>query len=90
MPSRLRRQATAVVFFLIVWYATKRSGLRLKYGIYWDGDKNPHCPSCRTPLANYNEYTVGKGYYCNPCEKVFPLADVSGKSVEPLKAIAEL
>jgi hypothetical protein len=75
-----------------VWrLSTKRSSLRLKYGIYWDKDKNPHCPSCKTPLASYNNYAQhGPGYWCRPCKGHFRLADASGKNVEPAHAVSEL
>lgn len=80
-----------VIFFFIVWLNAKKELLRLKYGIYWDKDKNPHCPSCKTPVATYGYYsTDGYGYYCKPCNKVFPLADASGNNLEPTQVLAEL
>ena len=70
---------------------SKSDTLRLKYDIYWDRHKNPHCPSCKKPLSAYNEYMYsGKGYYCKPCKKVFPLTDVHGNRVEPAQALSEL
>jgi hypothetical protein len=76
----------------IVWLLSKKPPqLQLKYGIYWDKDKNPHCPSCQKPVAAYGEYSMlGKGYYCKPCNKVFPLADASGNNIDPKIAISEL
>lgn len=75
----------------LIWLLSKKPPqFRLKYGIYWDKDKNPHCPSCKTPVAAYNEYQSGKGYYCKPCKKVFPLADASGNDIDPKIAINEL
>ena len=81
-----------VVFFIVAWLTTKSaSAFRLKYGIYWDKGKNPHCPSCKTPLAAYGNYKYsGLGYFCTPCKKVFKLADASGNNVEPARAITEL
>lgn len=74
----------------LVWLLSKRQQFRLKYGIYWDKDKNPHCPSCKTPVAAYSNYQSGKGYYCKPCKKVFPLADAFGHDIDPTIAINEL
>lgn len=74
----------------LIYTATKKPSFRLRYGIYWDSEKNPHCPSCKTPVAAYNKYQSGTGYYCKPCSKVFPLADASGKDIDPAKAISEL
>ena len=83
--------ALNVIFLVVVWLTSKKEPFRLKYGIYWDKDKNPHCPSCKIPVATYGEYQVGgKGYYCKPCNKVFALADASGNNIDPVKALAEL
>lgn len=80
-----------IVFLLVVWSTSKKEPFRLKYGIYWDKEKNPHCPSCKIPVAAYGDYqTSGKGYYCKPCKKIFALADASGKDIDPAKALAEL
>ena len=62
----------------------------LKYGIYWDGDKNPHCPNCKIPISGYSEYLEGRGYYCKPCEKIFPLTDINGNNISPEQVIREL
>ncbi len=78
------------IFLLVVWGTSKKEPFRLKYGIYWDKDKNAHCPSCQKPIATYGEYAAGKGYYCKPCGKVFPLADASGNDIEPAKVLSEL
>jgi len=68
----------------------KKPEFRLKYGIYWDSDKNPHCPNCKIPVAGYSEYQVGKGYYCKPCNKVFPLQDSAGNDINPTQVVSEL
>jgi hypothetical protein len=64
--------------------------LTLKYGIYWDKNKNSHCPSCKTPVI-YGEYYVGgTGYKCIPCKKVYPLADNLGNKLTPDQALSLL
>ena len=76
---------------VFVWAAfAKRDALRVKYGIYWDREKNPHCPNCKIPIGAYGDYTSGKGYYCKPCKNIFRLTDVTGKDVDPNRAVEEL
>jgi hypothetical protein len=78
-------------FLILVWYLAKGDTLRLKYGVYWDRHKNPHCPSCKRPVSGYNTYQFGgKGYFCKPCDKVVALTDVHGKRYEPADVLGEL
>lgn len=80
-----------IAFLLVIWLTSRSENLVLKYGIYWDSQKNPHCPSCKKPLSAYGQYRYsGKGYYCKPCKAVMPLADAQGNRIEPSKAISEL
>jgi hypothetical protein len=79
-----------MVFALVVWHLSKSEPFRLKYSIYWDKHKNPHCPACKIPLGAYGKYTAGTGYYCKPCGKIFSLVDATGKNIEPAAALAEL
>lgn len=79
------------IFALIVWFSSKSDVLRLKYGVYWDRQKNPHCPSCKKPISDYNDYGLsGTGYNCRPCRQIFPLTDATGKPIPPAQAIREL
>ncbi|MBZ4187216.1 hypothetical protein K7B09_12880 [Thermomonas sp. RSS23] len=83
--------ALNVIFFVATWYSSKSDDLRLKYGVYWDKQKNPHCPSCKKPISGYASYQFhGKGYYCKPCNKVFPLTDAQGNTIEPAQVLSEL
>jgi len=51
---------TCTLLYLL-WDKPKK--LTLKYGIEWDGDLNPHCPCCRTPLAGFGlRSTFSQGY----------------------------
>ncbi len=81
-----------ILLVILFWILNNRSApkFKLKYGIYWDSDKNPHCPNCKIPIAGYREYDPGWGYYCKPCGKVFHLTDASGKDIKPEQAIKEL
>jgi len=83
--------ALNIVLVILFWVLHKKPEFKLKYGIYWDNEKNPHCPNCKIPITAYDDYqTDGTGYYCKPCKKVFPLQDASGNDIKPEQAIMEL
>jgi hypothetical protein len=82
--------ALNIVLVALFWVLRKKPEFKLKYGIYWDSNKNPHCPNCKIPIAGYSTYQAGKGYYCKPCKKVFPLQDSAGNNIEPNQAVSEL
>lgn len=82
--------ALNIVLAILFWVLRKKPEFKLKYGIYWDSDKNPHCPNCKIPIAGYASYQTGKGYYCKPCKKIFPLQDSAGNDIDPNQAISEL
>ncbi|MBO1928163.1 hypothetical protein J3998_11310 [Thiomicrorhabdus sp. 6S2-11] len=83
--------ALNIVLVVLFWIINKKPDFKLKYGIYWDSNKNPHCPNCKIPIAGYGNYEIGgKGYYCKPCKKIFPLQDAAGNDIEPSKAVEEL
>ena len=79
-----------ILLALLTYWVTRKLPLRLKYGIYWDKDKNPPCPGCQRPVAAYGEYGAGWGYYCKPCGKLFPLADAGGNDKKPADVVLEL
>ena len=71
--------------------SSKKTELKLKYGILWDKDKNPHCPVCKNAGLDYNEWNYGQlGYHCNSCAKVFGLKDAFGKDIKPADALQGL
>lgn len=82
--------ALNLVFVVLFWVLHKKPDFKLKYGIYWDSDKNPHCPNCKIPISGYSDYQTGKGYYCKPCKKIFPLQDSAGNDMDPQQVIDEL
>lgn len=91
-PVLLLSLLVNAILALLLYSATRKpkSEYRLKYGIYWDKEKNPHCPVCKVPVV-YGEY-VGHGrvYYCTSCKKFHRLADANGKGIEPAQVLAEL
>ena len=70
--------------------ASNRQKLRLLYGILWDKDKNPHCPVCKNPGVQYDNWNYQWGYHCRNCKQTFALVDSSGVDVKPEVAIAQL
>jgi hypothetical protein len=82
--------ALNIVFLVMFWIFYKKTEFRLKYGIYWDAAKNPHCPNCKIPIGAYSQYQAGWGYCCKPCGKIFPLTDADGTDIKPEQVIAEL
>ena len=82
--------ALNIIFLAIFWVTHKKPEFKLKYGIYWDSDKSPHCPNCKIPIGAYSEYEAGWGYYCKPCGKIFPLTDAAGNDIKPEQVLAEL
>ena len=80
-----------LILVMLFWVLLKKPDLRVKYGIYWDSSRNPHCPNCKIPIAGYSDYdTGGVGYYCKPCKKIFPLQDPAGNDINPSQVISEL
>lgn len=83
--------ALNIVLVILFWGLYRKPEFKLKYGIYWDKQKNSHCPSCKIPIVAYDDYGIkGTGFYCKPCNKVFPLQNVSGNAIKPKEAIKEL
>lgn len=82
--------AVNALLALIIYLLSRKPAFKLKYGIYWDSEKNPYCPACQKPGVAYGAYQVGKGYFCKPCKKVFPLADASGNDIDPADVIKQL
>lgn len=82
--------AVNVLLALLIYVLSRKPVFKLKYGIYWDTERNPYCPSCQKPVAAYGEYQAGRGYFCKPCGKLFPLADASGNDMNPAEVIKQL
>ncbi len=69
---------------------TKPQG-KLRFGVYWDADLNPLCPSCGMPLTLSTEkltYSIGPNIpppkpilHCMKCGKALPLYDDHGNSI---------
>lgn len=82
--------ALNIVFVILFWILCKKPEFTLKYGVYWDATKNPHCPQCKSPIAGYDSYGSGAGYYCQTCKRVIFLQDSSGNDISPSQAVSEL
>lgn len=81
----------AAIAIIVRRLASKKTDLKLKYGILWDKEKNPHCPVCKNAGLHYNEWNYGElGYRCNSCNQVFGLKDATGKDIKPADAVKSL
>jgi hypothetical protein len=84
-PALLLSFVINVILVALLYSATRKEDpfLQLRFGIYWDKDKNPYCPVCQKPVVYDNWELFGWGYYCTPCNKVTPLKDAHGKNLKP-------
>lgn len=80
-----------IIFGIAIYrLSNTRQKLRLVYGILWDKNKNPHCPVCKNPGIQYDNWNYQWGYRCLNCNKTFALVDSLGNDVKPEIAIAKL
>jgi hypothetical protein len=90
-PVLIGSIAINIILVAILFISNKEEDLKLKYGIYWDKNKNPFCPNCKIPIGAYDEYYMDDtGYRCKSCEKIFPLTNAKGEQITPEQAIKEL
>lgn len=70
---------------------SRKNALRLYFGIYWDKEKNPYCPACKTPLNYFhdNEYNEYHTFECIKCNKEMSAKDINGNYLS-LKQAKEL
>lgn len=67
------------------------SSLFLRFGLYWDKDKNPYCPLCQKPVSTHNFYGEMKNeYYCKPCNHLIHLTGEDGQKITRKEAIDAL
>jgi len=99
MPSRaiLALLALSIILnialLVIVLLVRKQQRLKVMFGIYWDSDNVPHCPSCKSMLCNYDYYRSdygGFGFYCIKCGKFVAIQDESGQNIPLPEALARL
>lgn len=55
--------------------------LKLKFGAYWDKDKNPYCPGCKTPLSAKEGARYDQTLSCSKCKTDLKLVNEIGKSM---------
>ncbi len=64
--------------------------LNLKFGLYWDKQKNPYCPGCRKPLHGFYKQADNHRYggKCVTCGKSVQLDEsTTGKDIDEIKAM---
>ena len=70
-----------LVFAAWILGLKRASMLKLRFGVYWDREKNPYCPSCKSPLSGYSEYHEGNGFMCSQCDKIILLMAKDGSNL---------
>jgi hypothetical protein len=68
-----------MVQFAYIFYLHNKMKTKLipKFGIFWDKEGNPYCPSlsCKSPLSQYGKYAGGFGFKCMKCNEFIFLRD---------------
>ncbi len=62
----------SLVLTCFILYRENKTSHKLKFGIYWDREKNPHCKNCKIPLGSCNDEG---SYYCYGCNCTNQIAD---------------
>ena len=62
-----------------------------KYGVYWDKQKNPHCPSCKKPILDTTPISfMAKATTASHATRSFHSPTLRGNKIEPAQALSEL
>ena len=78
------------IFYLRKKLKENTPKLFYKFGIQWDDEQNPYCPTCSSRLAPYKEYQwQGWGCSCFVCKRIFSITkdDGSGKRLSFKEAV---
>jgi hypothetical protein len=76
-----------IILIIVFLIFNKKSSFKLLYGVYWDKNKNPHCPRCQKPIGQYD---FKEGYWCINCNTTIALTDNQGQEINAEKAISDL
>lgn len=58
-----------------------------RFGVYWDKDLIPYCPSCLKPLTNYGNWQYGGwGFNCVSCKDTVRMHNDEGRVLELAEA----
>jgi hypothetical protein len=91
----------ASITLAVLLYLSKRSlknalledKLRAAFGVLWDGELEPYCPTHQTPLSGYGKHWEGSdtwAFRCVACNAYISLSDDNGKSLSLPQARTEL
>lgn len=79
------------IFVLVwLWKIKQKPEFILRYGVYWDHEKNPHCPLCKKPIGSYDSTRKPPSYTCKSCGNFIRITNQVGNDIPPSKVIAEL
>lgn len=90
LPLLLLSLLLNLIFAVLIYQTTKKQEpeLQLRFGVYWDKNKNPHCPVCQKPVRYDDWGYSGVGYYCQPCKQVTTPKDLTGKNMTSTEALS--
>ena len=71
-----------ILLNILAWtllFFRREPQFKVRFGVYWDKNKNPRCASCESPLLTEKPYTLS----CKKCDPGiwFILRDESGKQI---------
>jgi ribosomal protein L37AE/L43A len=79
-----------LLIYSFVKHINLKTGLKLKFGVYWDRNLNPFCSTCKTPLQTVNVESYGiVTWSCCKCNKPLKFSD-GGKLVSMKYVSAEV
>jgi hypothetical protein len=77
-------------FTIVLLIRAINDKLKLRFGVYWDKKKNPHCPGCKKPISDYRQYGTHFGYGCMSCNRTILLERADGTPITAQEAMNSL
>lgn len=70
-----------ILFGLCIWVIKPKPKFRVKYGVNWDRDLQPFCPTCENPMQ-WGDWVIGGfGLLCTKCNQTIQLSGDDGKEI---------
>lgn len=80
LPLLLLSSLILAVSYIFYLRNKLKDKLFISFGIYWDNNLNPYCPTCQKLLSNYALYKDASGHsrpglFCINCKHVVRISD---------------
>lgn len=64
----------------------RKHAMKLRFGVYWDGELEPYCPTCQKPVHGYGQYLSDYsgyrwGFYCSDHKEILMSEILDGNPV---------